>query len=39
VRLRYETRESQTISYELFDDKRGWAFDYPNLVAGVRKIS
>ncbi len=39
VRLRYETRESQTISYELFDDEKGWAFDYPNLVAGVRRIS
>jgi DNA-binding Lrp family transcriptional regulator len=39
VRLRYETRESQTISYELFDDKKGWAFDYANLVAEARRIS
>jgi DNA-binding Lrp family transcriptional regulator len=39
VRLRYETRESQTISYELFDDRSGWTFNYEKCVAQMRKIS
>jgi DNA-binding Lrp family transcriptional regulator len=39
VRLRYETRESQTISYELFNDRSGWTFDYEKCVAQMRKIS
>jgi hypothetical protein len=39
VRLRYETRESQTISYELFNDRRGWTFDYEKCVTEMKKIS
>jgi DNA-binding Lrp family transcriptional regulator len=38
LRLRLETRQSQTISYELFDNERGWIFDYKKCVNALRKI-
>jgi DNA-binding Lrp family transcriptional regulator len=37
LRLRFETRVSQTISYELFDEKKGWIFDYEKYTAELRK--
>jgi hypothetical protein len=39
VRLRYETRESQTISYELFNERKGWTFDYEKCVTAMKRIS
>jgi DNA-binding Lrp family transcriptional regulator len=39
VRLEFEGREKQTISYELFDDEKGWTFDYKKCVAELRKLS
>jgi DNA-binding Lrp family transcriptional regulator len=39
VRLRYETRDSQTISFELFNDRSGWAFNYEKCMRELRKIS
>jgi DNA-binding Lrp family transcriptional regulator len=38
LRLRFETRASQTISYELFDEKKGWIFDYGKYTAELKKI-
>ena len=38
LRLRFEIRESQTISYELFDEKKGWMFDYEKYTAELKKI-
>jgi len=38
LRLRFETRASQTISYELFDEKKGWIFDYAKCTAELKKI-
>ena len=38
LRLRFETRASQTISYELFDEKKGWIFDYAKCAAELKKI-
>jgi len=38
LRLRFETREFQTISYELFDEKKGWIFDYAKCTAELKKI-
>jgi DNA-binding Lrp family transcriptional regulator len=39
LRLRFETRASQTISYELFDEKKGWMFDYSKCVAELKEIA
>jgi len=39
LRLRFETRLRQTISYELFDEKKGWVFDYEKCLTGLKKIS
>jgi len=39
VRLRLETRTSQTISYEQFEDKKGWLFDYDGCLRALRKIT
>jgi DNA-binding Lrp family transcriptional regulator len=39
LRLRFETRQRQTISYELFDEKKGWLFDYAKCAAELRKIA
>jgi DNA-binding Lrp family transcriptional regulator len=39
VRLRYETRESQTISYELFNERKGWTLDYEKCVTAMKRIS
>jgi hypothetical protein len=37
LRLRFETRARQTISYELFDEKKGWIFDYEKYTAELKK--
>jgi DNA-binding Lrp family transcriptional regulator len=39
IRLRFETRASQTISYELFNEKKGWLFDYAKCMTQLKKIS
>jgi DNA-binding Lrp family transcriptional regulator len=39
LRLRFETRVRQTISYELFDEKKGWVFDYAKCMAELKKAS
>jgi hypothetical protein len=39
VRLNIEGRITQTISYELFDDVKGWTFDLKHLMADVRKLA
>jgi len=39
LRLRFETRLRQTISYELYDEKKGWIFDYAKCGAELEKIS
>jgi DNA-binding Lrp family transcriptional regulator len=38
LRLRFETRVSQTISNELFDEKKGWLFNYAKCAAELAKI-
>jgi DNA-binding Lrp family transcriptional regulator len=38
LRLRFETRASQTISYELFDEKKGWIFDSAKCAAELKRI-
>ena len=38
LRLRFETRASQTISYELFDERKGWIFNYAKCAAELKKI-
>ena len=38
LRLRFETRARQTVSYELFDEKKGWIFDYEKCTAELKKI-
>jgi DNA-binding Lrp family transcriptional regulator len=37
LRLRFETRARQTISYELFDEKKGWIFDYEKYTTELKK--
>jgi DNA-binding Lrp family transcriptional regulator len=39
VRLAFEGRQMQTISPELFDDERGWTFDYEKCLAELKKLS
>jgi len=39
LRLRFETRVRQTISYELFDEKKGWVFDYAKCMTELKKVS
>jgi DNA-binding Lrp family transcriptional regulator len=39
LRLRFETRLRQTISYELFDEKKGWIFDCAKCMTALKKIS
>lgn len=39
LRLRFETRASQTISYELFDEKKGWVFEYAKCMTELKKIA
>lgn len=39
LRLRFETRAAQTISYELFDEKKGWLFDRGECSAELKKIT
>lgn len=38
VRLSFEGRETQTISYELFDDKKGWVFDVRHSLSDLRRL-
>jgi len=39
LRLRFETRASQTISYELFDENKGWTFNYSNCTEKLKRLS
>jgi hypothetical protein len=39
VRLSFEGRETQTISYELFDNKKGWVFDLRHSLSDLRKLT
>jgi hypothetical protein len=39
LRLRFETRALQTISYELFDEKKGWIFDNAKYAAELKKLA
>lgn len=38
LRLNFESRETQTISYELFNDEKGWVFDLKNALSNLRKL-
>jgi len=37
VRLNFAGRQTQTVSYELFDDERGWVFDLKRCLSEVRR--
>lgn len=39
VRLNFEGRETQTISYELFDEKIGWVFNLRDSLSDLRKLT
>ena len=39
VRLNFAGRETQTISYELFDDHKGWVFDLKHALSDLRKLA
>jgi len=39
VRLNLVGRETQTISYELFDDHKGWVFDPKHALSDLRKLT
>jgi DNA-binding Lrp family transcriptional regulator len=39
LRLTLENRETQTISYELFDDMKGWTFNLRQCVMELAKLS
>jgi hypothetical protein len=39
LRLRFESRQRQTISYELFEEKKGWIFNSAKCVTELNKIS
>lgn len=39
VRLNFAGRETQTISYELFDDHKGWVFDLKHALYDLRKLA
>jgi DNA-binding Lrp family transcriptional regulator len=39
VRHDFVARESQTISYELFDDEKGWTFDLENCLSELSKLA
>jgi DNA-binding Lrp family transcriptional regulator len=38
VRQDFSSREAQTISYELFDDEKGWTFDLDKCLSGLGKL-
>jgi len=38
VRLDFSARETQTISYELFDDEEGWTFDLSRCLTELRRL-
>jgi DNA-binding Lrp family transcriptional regulator len=39
VRLNLASRQTQTISFELFDDQKGWAFDLKNCLSELRTLT
>lgn len=39
VRLSFVGRETQTISYELFDQEKGWVFDLKHALSDLRKLT
>lgn len=39
VRLDFASRQTQTISFELFDDEKGWAFDLENCLSELRVLT
>lgn len=39
VRLSFAGRETQTISYELFDDEKGWVFDLKRCLSELRRLA
>jgi DNA-binding Lrp family transcriptional regulator len=39
LRLTLESMETQTISYELFDDMKGWTFNLKECVADLQKLT
>jgi len=39
VRLDYSGRRTQTISYELFDDQKGWVWDFDKSLLELRSLS
>jgi DNA-binding Lrp family transcriptional regulator len=38
VRLDFSAMETQTISYELFDDEKGWTFDLDRCISELRHL-
>jgi hypothetical protein len=38
VRLDFAERETQTLSYELFDEQRGWVFDAGSCLSKVNQL-
>jgi hypothetical protein len=38
VRLDFSARRTQTISYELFDDEKGWTFDLSRCLTELRRL-
>ena len=38
VRLNFSAMETQTISYELFDDEKGWTFDLGRCLVELRRL-
>lgn len=39
LRLNMSTIRRQTLSYELFDEEKGWMFDYAECIAALRKLA
>lgn len=39
VRLDFANRQTQTISFELFDDKKGWLFDLDRCLSELRALT
>lgn len=38
VRMDFRSRQSQTISYELYDDEKGWVVDFEKCVSELPKV-
>ena len=39
VRMNFMDRETQTVSYELFDDQKGWVVDFAKCTSDLRKVA